>query len=283
MRQDTRVAATTDIRRWLRALRPLLMLGGFVVVWWCLATGTAQASEGPQHDLGTTTKALGGTVDRVVHHATHSPKATSSATTTVRHHVAPVRQVVAKTVEQTPAKSLAKPVVQAVTAQVTPVLDKAEKTLAKTPLGPVVSPVVKDVTAVEHTLPVVGESAVPQGETGSPRVAEQVTAGAVSTVISDTFSPEFSGNFDAPSATAVAGQDRVAPSSPVVPGGNDHGVLPAGSTGAASAQSGSGSAPGSALCGTTTDLAPHTSKTSPSTSAGRPTAGPAYPPSCSPD
>jgi hypothetical protein len=301
MRQDTRVDATTDIRRWLRALRPFLVLGGFVVVWWCLATGTAQASEGPHHDLGTTTKALGGTVDRVVHRtadrtvghvqrATHSPEVVSATTTTVRHHVAPVREVVEETVEQTPVTSVVKPVVKTVAAQVAPVLEKAGKTLAKTPLGPVVAPVSEDVATVGHVLPIVGESAVLPGGTASSQVVEQVTSAAVpgagSDVSSDTVSHTLLGTFGTfgtSSAAALAGQDQAAPSSPVVPGGNDHGFLRAGSAGAASAQSGAGSAPGAALCGTTTDLAPSASKTSTSNPAGRPTAGPAYPPSCSPD
>ena len=36
--------ATTDIRRFLHALRPVALLGGFVVIWWLLATGAAASA-----------------------------------------------------------------------------------------------------------------------------------------------------------------------------------------------------------------------------------------------
>ncbi len=45
------VTATTDERRWFSALRPLVLLGGFVLVWWFLMTGAAQANGGPDGGL----------------------------------------------------------------------------------------------------------------------------------------------------------------------------------------------------------------------------------------
>ena len=182
MRHRNAVTTTTGIRRWVRALRPVFVLGGFVVVWWCLATGAAQASDGPHHDLGTTTKALGATADRVVHqtahraldrgqHASHSPKVTpkpvrhvtEKVTKTITHQVAPVRSVVEKTVEQTPVKPVLK--------KVAPVLDKVSSTLSTTPLGPVVKPVTEDVSEVVQGSSAAGEFASLQGETSSSQSA----------------------------------------------------------------------------------------------------------------
>src|SRR6478735_827884 len=44
-------AATADRRSQWRALRPVLILGGFVAVWWALMTGVAQADSTPHHHL----------------------------------------------------------------------------------------------------------------------------------------------------------------------------------------------------------------------------------------
>ena len=43
--------ATADRRSQWRALRPVLILGGFVAVWWALMTGVAQADSTPHHHL----------------------------------------------------------------------------------------------------------------------------------------------------------------------------------------------------------------------------------------
>lgn len=253
MSQGTAVAVTTDTRRSFTGLRPFLLLGGFVVLWWCMATGTAQAAEAPHHDLGTTTKALGATADRVVHqtthhavdrvrHTSHSPKVTQNVTETVtqkvsqgiRQHVAPVRAAVVKTVQVT---------------------------LTKTPVGAATAPVLQRL----DSMALVGEFASLQGETRSG------TAPSAPPV--------------APSPSATAGNDQAqaAPGSPDERGADQHPFLQTGSTGASSAQSGSGADTSAAASEAATVVAPAATKTSTNAPAGRPNAGPAYPPSSSPD
>ena len=51
MSQVSACSATAHGRSPWRALRPVLVLGGFVAVWWALMTGVAQAESTPHHSL----------------------------------------------------------------------------------------------------------------------------------------------------------------------------------------------------------------------------------------
>ncbi|MCW2849221.1 MAG: hypothetical protein JWR90_3195 [Marmoricola sp.] len=271
MRQDTRVAATADIRRWLHVLRPVFLLGGFVVVWWCLATGTAQAAEGPHHDLGATTKVLGATADRVVGravpHAVAHRQHAAPVTQVVRHHLTPVRTTV--------RAAVLKPVTEAVRSKVAPVVRTTRAALSATPVTPV----------VEYVSPVASsdESAVLAGET--PRSKAHANRLPHPSATSLTIPVEDPATTTPASSTPAAHDthDAAVPTLPVGPNGDAPASLPCGATGSAAAQSGSGSGPGAAVCEAWTTTASPTTKTSIDAPAGRPTAGPAYQPSSSPD
>ena len=51
MSQVSVCSATAHGRSPWRALRPVLLLGGFVAIWWALMTGVAQADSTPHHHL----------------------------------------------------------------------------------------------------------------------------------------------------------------------------------------------------------------------------------------
>ena len=51
MSQVSVCSATAHGRSSWRALRPVLVLGGFVAIWWALMTGVAQADSTPHHSL----------------------------------------------------------------------------------------------------------------------------------------------------------------------------------------------------------------------------------------
>ena len=97
--------ATAARRSQWRALRPLLILGGFVAIWWALMTGVAQAESTPQHHgldaLKKTTQSVKthvAPVRDVVKRVHHDVKATTSkATTQVRHAVRPATKPVVRT------------------------------------------------------------------------------------------------------------------------------------------------------------------------------------------
>src|SRR4051794_18393492 len=103
MAQVTLGTVTADRRSPRRALRLLLVLGGFAALWWVLMTGTAQADSGPRHhELRDTLRTATATVHRAapvterhavrrVVHATHATVArTSEAVHAVRRGTAPV-------------------------------------------------------------------------------------------------------------------------------------------------------------------------------------------------
>ena len=72
MSQVSVCSATAHGRSPWRALRPVLLLGGFVAIWWALMTGVAQAESTPHHSL----------VDQV------------RSEVKAQHHATPVRDVV---------------------------------------------------------------------------------------------------------------------------------------------------------------------------------------------
>lgn len=272
MDQGTPVAATTDSRRVLHALRPLVLLGGFVVLWWCLATGTAQASDGPHHGLGATTRALTGAVHQPVRHVTgrgqHALGAASRAARPVRHQTSPLVAAARTTSRTSPVASPLTSTTKTVHVHLAAALQQVGPTLSQTAVGAVILPAT---TVVEH-LQLVGESSTLQGET----LSSYAPGMRPSTSLTSAVLPASAGQL----TSTLQGQDRAAPSSPVGQDADGHALTSTGSTGASAAPSGSG--PGTSTCESSTVSSPSATKTSISTPAGRRCAGPAYPPSSSP-
>lgn len=105
MAQVTLGKVAADRRPVLPVLRPLLVLGGFVALWWILMTGSAQAASGPDHDhdLRDTLRSVTSTVHRAapvtktpaVRRVSHEARSTVSHV--ARPALAPVRSIVAAT------------------------------------------------------------------------------------------------------------------------------------------------------------------------------------------
>jgi hypothetical protein len=289
MSQEPQVAATADASRSGRALRPLLLLGGFVVLWWCLATGTAQADDS-SHDLAKATRGLAGTVERTaqkpVHHvATRAAKAThpsaSKAAHTVHQHAAPAASSpVIHTVEKTVGTSPAKPLLDAATAvrtKVAPALEQTLQTVDTAVLGTSVIPELEGLGPVAYAVPVLDDSSL-QGETPSSPVVDV----PVATPSSSTVAAASLAALAHPSAVALDNLDRVVPGSPAAPRDN-HGLATLGGTSAATGESGSGSGVGAALCDTALDVGADATRILISSLADRHPVDPAYQPSSSPD
>jgi len=96
MNQDLVSPATAAKRSRRHALRPWLLLGGFVAVWWILATGTAQADSAPRHHLQVTETVSALTHATPVRHLADrghqvTRQTTHHANAVVKHPVATVR------------------------------------------------------------------------------------------------------------------------------------------------------------------------------------------------
>ena len=277
MGQDFAVAAATDIRRVLRALRPLALLGGFVVMWWCLATAAAQADDGPGPDLGTTHRAVAATADGVTHQPTRRVAdrvrahraAPVKVVKTVRHDASPVLSAPRAIVRSSPAGPVVTGVSDTVRSHLTKVVEQTRTALETTPAGGSGIP--------ELDTSSVGESSTLQGETplthAAGNRAEHFTALAGADAV-NLFFPA--------STTASTGLDQAAHGSPPGDRSNTPSLRSSGTSAASSSQSGSGQSAGAALCesGFDTTLA---TKTSVSSLADSRPAGPAYAPSSSPD
>ncbi len=160
-----------------RALRPLLILGGFVAVWWALMTGVAHADgsdKAPRHSVldqvRSTAKAHHATpVKDLVRKTQHAVKAnTSKASADVRKVVRPVTekvtQKVTSVVKSTP---VVRDVSKTATTTVSQTVAKTRDVLDKTPAGPVVDPVLKPVDDVVDTATQKPESSTGQGNSHS--------------------------------------------------------------------------------------------------------------------
>src|SRR3954454_3899923 len=125
MSQVSVCSATAHGRPSWRALRPVLVLGGFVAIWWALMTGVAHADtdHAPRHHgldaVRTTAKAHLAPVRDAVRRVHHETRATPTrAAAPVRHQVRPAPEPVTRTVASV------------VTS--TPVLEKATRTVRTT-------------------------------------------------------------------------------------------------------------------------------------------------------
>jgi hypothetical protein len=170
--------ATADRRSQWRALRPVLILGGFVAVWWALMTGVAQADSTPHHHLVDHLRSQ----VQAQHHDTplrdavrrthHDVKATTGKV----HHQArnttrPVTRTVSTVVDSTPLAPVAAKATTTIRTTLSTTVATTRALVAKSAAGPVVDAVedaVKD--AVENP-----ESSTGQGNSHSPRHATKAT------------------------------------------------------------------------------------------------------------
>jgi hypothetical protein len=183
MNQDVVSPATAEKRPRLRALRPWLLLGGFVAVWWILATGTAQADSAPALPLHVAETASGLThaapvqplVDRG-HQVTRTT--TRHAGTTVRDQAKTISHATRTTVQAT-TKSIDEVThgqVPTIVAQpVTKVVDTTQGTVGDPAPGAVKLP----------------QSSTTQGNSASHRSTAKTTIESFATAVSSTSKSAF--------------------------------------------------------------------------------------------
>ncbi len=258
MGHGTEVSATTDIRRVLYALRPVAVLGGFVLVWWCLMTGAAQADSGIQRGLESAKPVTG-----------HVQKGHQA----VRHHADLVVSATSASARKSPAAPIADVATTTVRTQVSQVVEHTKSAIAAAPVAPALS-TPKDLHQAKQP---VRESSTGQGETRSSDAKPPGVAAPSSGISVDAAE----GLVD-PTGTTFTGADRAAPSSPAGEGsGSTAWTRSAGS--GASAQSGSGAGAGAGVTGNGLCLVAPLTHTSSTSLAVRHAVGPAYPPGSSPD
>jgi len=297
------VTATPDERRWFSALRPLVLLGGFVLVWWFLMTGAAQADGGPDGGLADTARKATGAVDRVVDRPAPRSVPRSAPDHKAEQHRAPVAHVMraARQRVDTVVSPVTAPVVSvtehAVENNVKPVTTRTTEAVRST-----VRKVVRDVrSGVENGSAVVpelnphelqlpplkvGESSSRVGETRSGETRDKEFRTALpmlpaAGVVTALASPAAA--FDvAPRTTATSGPDMAVPT-PVDGVHRDGSASPADHDGASSVPSGNGGLLAADQNAEALVSTPSASTTSTVTSVDRLPAGPAYPPASSPD
>jgi len=299
MGQATAVTTTTDDRRWSLVVRPLLLLGGFALVWFFLLTGTAQASGGGDRDLADTARAATGKVERVVDREVRRSAPADKVrkqhrapvqkvTRTVRHRVEPVVAAatapVASAAKQTVEKNV-KPMTTRATDTVRSTVDKVVKDVRSTlENGPVVLP---ELPATEIDTPAAsGESSTRVGETPSTEHrANRVEAAAPALPVVDMVAElEAPGTADfADQVSAPSSDQDTAERTPLGGANHDGAIGPAGHDGTSYVQSGSGVVLATALTSSSLVITPDLTKTSTVSTADRLPAGPAYPPAASPD
>jgi hypothetical protein len=235
-------------------------------MWWCLATGAAQADAGPERDPGAPNRALAASAER----ATHQPiqraadrahphrAAAGKSAKAVRHHAARVLSAPNAIVKSTPVEPMVTGASDTVRSQLTRVVEETATALDKTPLGSSI-PGLEGPMSLDAILPLLGESSTLQGETGA------------------------ASRFSSASSAAFAGQDQAAPGSPLGSGFNSPVFGSPGNTAACAVQSGAGSGTGAGLCEAGLHITLATTRTPFSSLADWHPAGPAYPPASSPD
>jgi hypothetical protein len=288
MGQSSQVAGTTGTRRLLRALRPIVLLGGFVVVWWFLATGTAQADTGSEHDTRVT-RVLARTADRVVdqraprtidgvRHSGHmSPRTVGR---TVRHQAAPVAAPVSTTVQRTLVTPIMAGVTDVARPPVTQVLKQTRSILAKAPLA---RPALGGLdSAAAEDLPSIGEPSTLQGETALSKPG-QLAPFSATDAAPQNHELTSSSTTPATGSVVASSTDQGTPASPLGDPRHDRALGYCGTGGASSAQSGSGPSAGGGLIENGLRIRPPTAGTTSSMLGARLPAGRTYPPSSSPD
>ena len=284
MGQVTASGVTADRRLPLRALRAFLLLGGFLVLWWCLLTGTAQAVEGPGRGPGDAPRGLAGAVSDLADRPGHSaverdrrgPQMAAKLAQAVRHHAAPVTTLAERTVEKATTEPVVAEATATVRSTVTEVVEGTrstiETTVERTPLASVVAPEGDD----SETLPFDGESSTEQGETPSKQTPKGTATSAAAAMLA-------SGAAATAADPSTTGQDRAELWSPADHEQNDSIPTSSWSPSATATQSGGGASAASDVSGTGPVRTPATTACASWSSAERLPAGPAYPPASSPD
>jgi hypothetical protein len=166
-------SGTADRRSLWHALRPALVLGGFVALWWALMTGVAHAdSKGEGRNNLTDTlrtsakahhKAPVREVARRVHHDVQA--ATSKAVAPARQHAAPIVRTTTTVVSETPVAPVAEQVTQTVRRTASGTAATTRSLLTKVGAGPVT----EDVRDTIRTTVQKPESSTVQGNSASKR------------------------------------------------------------------------------------------------------------------
>lgn len=175
MTQVSVCPATAERRSRWRALRPVLILGGFVAIWWALMTGVAQADSTPrQPGLDVVKASVKGPdvqVRDVVRRAHQDVKATTSkATSRVSHQARPVtRKVTERVAPIVNSAPIAHQATRAIRTTVSDTVATTKELLRDTAAGPVVDTVDG---LVENTIEK-PESSTGQGNSHSLRAAKK--------------------------------------------------------------------------------------------------------------
>jgi hypothetical protein len=188
MSQVSGKPATANGRSTWRAVRPFLVLGGFVAVWWALTTGVAHADATP-HGLGDTVRAAakahqGSPVRDVVRRVHHEAKpATTKVTTRVRHQAEPVTRTVSSAVNATPVAPVVAKTTETIRATVSDTVEKTRAKLTKTATGPVGDTVGSTVKRTASK----PQSSTGQGNSPSERTSKKTSAASFAALLSATF------------------------------------------------------------------------------------------------
>jgi hypothetical protein len=178
------VCPATAVRRsqW-HALRPVLILGGFIAIWWALMTGVAHAESTPHHSLVDQV----GSQLKVQHHSSHPVREVirrvhhdvrTTTSTKVGHQVAettettaPVTRSVSTVTDSTPLAPVT-----------TKVIKTVHTALSQTVEGTVQNPVLDTATGTVGTL----ESSTVQGDSHSQHHAMKALPSSLSELLSPT-------------------------------------------------------------------------------------------------
>lgn len=178
MSQVSVLPATASGRSQWHALRPVLILGGFVAIWWALMTGVAHAEGTPHHGLDSlraSVKAHHPTPVRdLVRRVHHDVKANTAKTTEhVSHQARPVVRTASSIVSSTPIASQAtKTVSTTVSETISGTVEKTRNLLHKTTAEPVLEKVDE---VAKHTIEK-PESSTGQGNSHSLRFSGKASA-----------------------------------------------------------------------------------------------------------
>jgi hypothetical protein len=184
------------------ALRALLVLGGFIAIWWALMTGVAHAESTPDRHLQHSVVDQVRSHLKVQQHRDHPVRDVvrrvhhdvQTTTTKVRHQVArttkPVAHTVTETVGSTPLAPVTTTVTQKATKTIRTTLSETAATtralVTETAVGPTVDAVedtVKD--AVQKP-----ESSMEQGNSHSKRHATKIVEDTPSELLTQAFAQQ---------------------------------------------------------------------------------------------
>lgn len=177
---------------WRAALRPFLLLVGFVAVWWALTTGVAHAESTP-HGLGDTVRAAkadhSSLVRDVARRAHHEAKpATTKVATPVRHQAEPVTRAVSSVVDATPVAPVVTKTTETIRATVSDTVEKTRARLAKT----AADPIAETVGSTRKKTAPNPESSTVQGNSPSEHTSTKASATSFTDLLSSTLGQQLS-------------------------------------------------------------------------------------------